>query len=590
MSDAADDANDHKISTYSWAEPALYIMSAAGICASSFVIFSFALFPALRRRAFYLVLYLVVSDCGACLTIFLNFHRTSFNEQACVVQGFTQQFFTVASVLWPVIIAFNLFSAVVLRVGKSDGDRLGGVRWCVAAFLGSPMATHVFVWGGSLVSALIPLWSNSYGQAGEWCWIEDTSSHSASLRITDFYLVVWVAFLLSSLAYAFVHRALRRLVQVELEPSNANVFNSAGGATHHQRSVSNVAATAAAAAAALAAPLMRANSPATDDGDSTRSSPPPHHHHHHHHQEEEESLMRRVMRTLLFYPVVFFVAWLPSSSYRLAEMLYGSGVQHNRTVSSLFVALYAPAIQAILDAVVYGSTPAVRRHWAQAYLDLTASSSNQQNSSSRDRKATESEDNYYTPKCSRDGDVGAAGGFGVLGRGFQQVSSSPLHSVSSSSVASQESSWVHTVVNNGYERWFAPTVVTTEGERFSSLASSHSPFSSVDVNLKNNDSDNFSALLWKLSSTFASATASTANRRQQQQQQQQQRRQAGYDSEPAGYSSSKDDQGNDGEGIVYSGCTDDQQLSRESSRDSYLGLSDHDGTTAAVAFSPGARR
>lgn len=165
--DNGDDGGDSELSTYRWAEAGLYILSAAGVCASGFVIVSFALFPPLRRRAFRLVLYLAISDCGAVATIFLNFHNKSFDKEACVFQGFSQQFFTIACVLWPLIIAFNLFSAVVLRGGGGgDNRKLGGARRCLAIFMGSPTATHMFVWGGALASAVIPLLSNSYGHAG----------------------------------------------------------------------------------------------------------------------------------------------------------------------------------------------------------------------------------------------------------------------------------------------------------------------------------------------------------------------------------------------------------------------------------------
>jgi hypothetical protein len=32
-------------------------------------------------------------------------------------------------------------------------------------------------------------------------------------------------------------------------------------------------------------------------------------------------VMRRVMRTLMYYPLVFFMSWMPSTLYRVAEMV-----------------------------------------------------------------------------------------------------------------------------------------------------------------------------------------------------------------------------------------------------------------------------
>jgi Co/Zn/Cd efflux system component len=151
--------DDHVPIVYDWVMPALRAHVVLGCLSSLFVVYSFGRFSELRKRAFRLVFWLSVADLGANLTVLLPFdpdHESSL----CIPQAMSQQFFSTASVLWPLIIAFTMYSAVVLRgIKNSYGN-------CIVLFTENHEAVHILVWGISFASCLPPLITNEYGPAG----------------------------------------------------------------------------------------------------------------------------------------------------------------------------------------------------------------------------------------------------------------------------------------------------------------------------------------------------------------------------------------------------------------------------------------
>jgi hypothetical protein len=129
----------------------------------------------------------------------------------CIFQAALKQFFATAAVLWPLVIALTLYCAVVLRgvQGFFSWEDGSGIMFSI---LESPAKYHSLVWGFSLFAALIPLATNSYGQAGLWCWIKENEEDSSTVNFVFFYGVVWCSFIASSISYFSIHRVLRGIV------------------------------------------------------------------------------------------------------------------------------------------------------------------------------------------------------------------------------------------------------------------------------------------------------------------------------------------------------------------------------------------
>lgn len=289
--------DDGDIQVFRWAIPAFWASTSISCVCSLFVIISCSLFPILRQRAFRLAMWISLSDLGANLTSLMDF-------VPCTTQAFFKQFFATAAVIWPVMIALTMYSAVMLRgiQGNQDSSHY------LAVFLESDLKSHTFVWGISALAAILPLATDSYGPAGGlFCWIEDTDdlqNYPTLWRFTTLYALLWMGFVISCSCYYAVYQALRGIVLVD---------DAVELSQNHQTII-------------------------------------------------------RVMRTLKFYPVVFCVSWLPSSIYRVIESLNPHEVEGNKVLSSTFFVLYGPAVQGILTGVAFGTTPAVGTCWRHFFL------------------------------------------------------------------------------------------------------------------------------------------------------------------------------------------------------------------------------
>jgi hypothetical protein len=188
---------------------------------------------------------------------------------------------------------------VVLRgIHTEDGDDVS----YLVHFTESEVSVHSFVWFVSLACAVLPLTTNSYGQAGMWCWIKDSDdiqNVSTLWRFVTFYFVVWFGFIISSVVYYYVFKALRLVIRM---------------------------------------------SQSTIDGDFN------------------VEVLLRLMRTLKFYPIIFLTSWVPLTTYRVVETIYPS-VQNDKNITFTFVILNGSSLQGILTAIAFVTTPSVRRHW-----------------------------------------------------------------------------------------------------------------------------------------------------------------------------------------------------------------------------------
>ena len=141
-----------------------YVGASLSLLGSGTILTCFAALPSLRRFSFRLVAYLSMCDCLSSAMLLLGDPRDG--SFACSLQSFVSQFSTVASVLWTAAIAFVLWKAVVNRSLEA------------ASIPGLERRLHALVWGCSFVLMLLPLIDNSYGEAGTWCWIKNTTGAS----------------------------------------------------------------------------------------------------------------------------------------------------------------------------------------------------------------------------------------------------------------------------------------------------------------------------------------------------------------------------------------------------------------------------
>jgi hypothetical protein len=191
---------DTEIDTLLVFSTGLSIISFIGL---SFIILSYYLFPNLRKFSFKLVLFMSISDVGVCITYLMGNPRN--DTGLCTIQGLLMQFFQISSTLWSTAIALTLYRAVVKR---KDSDNL------MPYF-------HAFCYGVPFLFCFLPLFTESYGNTGAWCWItaEEGDDAGSIWRLFIFYLPLWAAISFNAYTYFVTIRSMSNLFKSRGEES-----------------------------------------------------------------------------------------------------------------------------------------------------------------------------------------------------------------------------------------------------------------------------------------------------------------------------------------------------------------------------------
>ncbi|CAK9001947.1 G-protein coupled receptor 1 [Durusdinium trenchii] len=262
------------------------VSSVLSILGCLLVIGAFLGFPALRRYFARLVLYLAISDLWLCTSFLMGeFERPHYTK--CVVQSMLGIFFGLSSVLWTVAIADSIRRIVMARdltVESRHEKRL-----------------HIVSWGLPLLALGTVLLLGASGPSGMICWIEN-SALGTVLRLSTFYLPLWLAIAYSLWVYWCVSQRLSHLLD-EVASSNADEYEGTAFEYH-----------------------------------------------------KDLERQRRSLRLLMLLPLILVFCWSPSSLRRLLDVIFP---HMGRSVLD-YVCVFTGPLQGFLNALVYGSTPAVR--------------------------------------------------------------------------------------------------------------------------------------------------------------------------------------------------------------------------------------
>ena len=129
-------------------------------------------------------LILWLSVCGFFRSlVYLLPHPKKSQVTYCRVKGFFVQYFISTHLLWALIITVNCLFIVKRK------PHLQYYKWY-----------HALVWIGSIVWSIIPFFSDSYGDAGIWCWIKPDTG----LRFAMWYIPLFVLGFLMFLIHAYL--------------------------------------------------------------------------------------------------------------------------------------------------------------------------------------------------------------------------------------------------------------------------------------------------------------------------------------------------------------------------------------------------
>lgn len=187
----------------------MMIPSSLSLCGSFLVCLSYVVFQDLRRlRYVELVFYMSFNDMIASIGSVMGVTHTA---EACTFQGIVTNMNFLASILWCVVVTYQLW--LVITSGKMISN--------------SEMRIfHVFCWGFPVLAALLPLINTTYGHdnGNTWCFISKTDD-SPSWAVTfwslaSFYLWILLAIIIMTVLMADLFIKLRSM------PHTSNIVSN----------------------------------------------------------------------------------------------------------------------------------------------------------------------------------------------------------------------------------------------------------------------------------------------------------------------------------------------------------------------------
>jgi hypothetical protein len=173
------------------------IISSVSVIACSTILFTFYIFPDLRRKSFIAtVFFICVCDLMASVGLALA-NLGESHVTICWVQGILVNFFTLASALWTVVICLMMYWI-----------KIKGKVFVVNSYC------HLFCWGVPAVSTFLPLVDSIYAyDYSATCQLAPHNSRQAWItvvwRYLGYYGVIWGAIMANMALLLVVYRQIR---------------------------------------------------------------------------------------------------------------------------------------------------------------------------------------------------------------------------------------------------------------------------------------------------------------------------------------------------------------------------------------------
>eukprot|EP00698_Gefionella_okellyi_P002701 TRINITY_DN12552_c0_g1_i1.p1 TRINITY_DN12552_c0_g1~~TRINITY_DN12552_c0_g1_i1.p1 ORF type:complete len:296 (+),score=41.93 TRINITY_DN12552_c0_g1_i1:48-935(+) len=166
--------------------------SGLSIASGLLVIISYIAFR--EARSFYsrLGLYLAICDTILFSAVFPGLPT---GAAGCITQALFIAYFTLASVLWPFVVAITMFLVVVKK--RQNVQEL-------------EKYFHLLCWGIPLLLLPLPFSTNSYGMAGPICWITYVYPTGDYWRFAQLYFWMWSIIITNASLYTAIGISISR--------------------------------------------------------------------------------------------------------------------------------------------------------------------------------------------------------------------------------------------------------------------------------------------------------------------------------------------------------------------------------------------
>jgi hypothetical protein len=313
-----------------------------------FVISSYLMFADLRSHGFSLVFYLAICDFAINVqsVFFAAFYPIPGGSLLCYAEAAGSTFWVSTGMLWTGLISLSLFSFV--------GDGVDVKYPNLRRFVSTPKLYHPAIWGYCLVTSAAPIFiKGGYGttRGEDYCFFIFSRSISYELSLVFFWGPVWGTILLSFALNFYLRRRIGLFLSVR------SIDRSIDSST-------------------------RTNIRASFVKSDTLSN--------------ERHRIVQLHDQLKWYPAILLVAWSMDSSFRIYQMLTGATYESMPLwTRNMFWYTSGYSWQPILNALVYGFTPAVRQRWRQ-YISTSFGTCIDHSSTSGDRSTRPSQEMTLT--------------------------------------------------------------------------------------------------------------------------------------------------------------------------------------------------
>jgi len=170
-------------------------LSVLSFLGSVSIVSSYFVFKDLRSIAFRLVFFMSSCDIGYSVANFFGNPEYGF---FCSAQAVMLSFFSVSSMMWTACIAYTLQQAIFGENYHPEDIEKKLPRY------------HCFSWTIAIIVTILPAFSDSYGEAGGWCWIQRGGIHT-TWRFFCFYLPMWSTIAYHCWVYSRIYKRLKSL-------------------------------------------------------------------------------------------------------------------------------------------------------------------------------------------------------------------------------------------------------------------------------------------------------------------------------------------------------------------------------------------
>ncbi|KRX01860.1 hypothetical protein PPERSA_00482 [Pseudocohnilembus persalinus] len=133
------------------------------------------------------------------------------DKMVCKVQAFLINYGELSSILWTTVIAWVLYQKIVIQRIQNYNQY--------------EMKMFFYAYLIPMFFSFIPIMTEDYGNAGAWCWIrirENQKWRSQILRLFEFYLPLWIAFIYNGISMYKVYKFVKQRTQDRKEHNLVN--------------------------------------------------------------------------------------------------------------------------------------------------------------------------------------------------------------------------------------------------------------------------------------------------------------------------------------------------------------------------------